>query len=171
MPKKPPQLEVPSAIADEIRDVAHRAQRSVAFVVQRTLVAGKDAPVTAASGPTAPLLLTTDDEDPPNLLTKLKSISADQVASAWPAAREKFHAWLKKLEEAAQAERADDLDSELAQAGDPSTPAARLAELSKSVYPKVRCLVAAHKNTSADVIAVLAKDREPKIREIVSARA
>jgi hypothetical protein len=171
VPKKAPQLDLPAAIGDEIRDVARRAQRSVAFVVQRTLIAGKDAPVTAMSGPTAPLLLTTDDEDPPNLPAKLKAVTAVEVASAWPAAREKFHAWLKKLEAAAQAERADDLDAELAQASDPSTAAARLAELSKSVYPKVRMLVAAHKNTSADVIAALAKDREPSVREIVSARA
>jgi hypothetical protein len=171
VPKKPPQLELPPAIGDEIRDVARRAQRSVAFVVQRTLVAGKDAPVTAVSGPTAPLALTTDDEDPPNLLTKLKAVTAADIVSAWPVAREKFHAWLKKLEDAAQAERADDLDAELAHASDPATLAPRLAELSKSEYPKVRALVAAHANVTPAVLELLAKDRERSVREAASARA
>jgi hypothetical protein len=169
VPKKPPVLQLPTAIADEIRDVAARAQRSVAFVVVRALAAGKGAPEAKVGGPTSPLILASDDEDPPNLLKQPPS--AESVAGAWPLARDKFLAWLRRLEEAAQAERADDLDAALVQAADRGTPAARLAELSQSEYPKVRALVAAHPSTPADVLTRLGHDRERSVREAASARA
>jgi hypothetical protein len=168
-PKKPPTLQLPAALADEIRDVAARAQRSVAFVVVRAIAAAKAAPEAVISGPTTALVLATDEEDPPNLLKQAPSAAA--LAGAWPLARDKFFAWIRRLEEAAKAESADDLDAALAQAADPGTPIARLTELSKSEYPKVRALVARHANTPADVIAQLAKDREPYVREAASARA
>jgi hypothetical protein len=175
-PKKPPTLQLPPLIVDEIRDIARRAQRSVAFVVHRALLAAKDAPPAAKPSHAAPLPLSTDDEDPPNLLAKLPAAAAgrpldEAVLAAWPIAREKFQAWLTRLEEAAKAEQADDLDSALAEAANPATLPARLTELSRSEYPKVRALVAAHANAPADVLARLEKDREPYIRQIISARA
>jgi len=154
--------------------VARRAQRSVAFVVHRTLLTGKAAaPVT---GPTAPLALTTDEDDPPSLSAKLHLAAAgralDQaLVASWPLAREKFQAWLARLEEASQAERADDLDRALAEAADRATAPARLAELAKSEYPKVRALVAAHPAAPPDALERLRADRERSVREAASARA
>ncbi len=171
--KKPTTLQLPKALGEEIADVARRAQRSVAFVVHRTLLtSGGAAPVV---GPTAPLALATDDEDAPSLLGKLQLAAAgrplDQaLVACWPAAREKFHVWLARLEEAAKAERADDLDSALRQAADAATPAARLAELAQSEYPKVRALVAVHASTTAEVVNRLQKDRERSVREAASSR-
>lgn len=155
--------------------MARRAQRSVAFVVHRALLVGKGS-AGVEGGPTAPLLLATDDEDPPGLLGKLETASGGRpleqaVAAAWPVAREKFQAWLARLEEAAQAERADDLDSALAEAANSATGAQRLAELSKSEYPKIRALVAAHASTPKEVVAKLQNDRERSVREAASARA
>jgi hypothetical protein len=168
VPKKPPVLQLPTTVAEEIADIARRAQRSVAFVAVRAVAAAKDAPPPQKiAGPTAPLSLATDDEDPPNLLKQPPS--AESVAAAWPIAREKFLAWVRRLEEASQAERADDLDAALAEAAHPQTAAARLAELSRSEYPKVRALVAAHTNTSAEVREKLKQDRERSVRESAGA--
>ena len=173
-PRKPPTLQLTKSLADEIADVARRAQRSVAFVVHRTLLTGKEA--APVSGPTVPLALATDDEDPPSLLAKLHLAAAgraveEALVASWPLARDKFHAWLARLEQAAEAERADDLDAALLEAAAPATAPARLTELSKSEYPKVRALVAAHPSAPPDVIKKLEVDRERSVREIASARA
>jgi hypothetical protein len=167
VPKKAPVLQLPQTIVEEIADIARRAQRSVAFVVVRAVAAAKDTPPQKITIPTAPLALTTDDEDPANLLKQLPG--AEAVAAAWPIAREKFLAWVRRLEEAAQAERADDLDAALAHAADANTPPARLAELARSEYPKVRALVAVHANTAADVRDKLKQDRERSVREAAGA--
>jgi hypothetical protein len=154
-------------MVEEISDVSRRAQRSVAFVVMRALSAARDARPVKIGDQTSPLPLTTDDEDPPNLLKQPPS--AESVAGAWPLSREKFFSWLKKLEEAQKLERADDLDAALAQAAHEQTDAARLGELAKSEYPRVRALVATHKNTPAEVIERLLQDRERSVREAASA--
>jgi len=166
VPKKSPVLQLPPAVAAEIADIARRAQRSVAFIVVRAVAAAKCAPL-PISGPTAPLTLDTDDEDPANLLKQPPS--AESVAGAWPVSREKFLAWVRRLEEASQAERADDLDAALAQAADPKTPAEKLAVLAGSEYPKVRALVAAHANTAREVREKLKQDRERSVRESAGA--
>jgi Leucine rich repeat variant len=171
--RKPQVLQLPRALADEIADVARRAQRSVAFVVHRTLLAGKEAsPVT---GPTAPLPLTTDEDDPPSLSAKLHLAAAgraleEALVGSWPLAREKFHAWLQRLEEASQAERADDLDRALSEAASSATPPARLTELAKSEYPKVRALVAVHPSAPPEAVEKLRADRERSVREAAQSR-
>jgi hypothetical protein len=171
MAKKTQVLELPTAVRDEIVEVARRAQRSVAFVVHRALVAGKGVGA-PPDGPRAPLPLALDEDDPPSLPGKISAAAGarpldDAVAAAWSAARDKFQAWLKRADEASEAERADDLDTGLRDAAAPTTPAARLAALAKSEYVRVRALVAAHPSTPSAVRAELARDADRVVRAAV----
>lgn len=123
----------------------------------------------------AALALTTDEDDPPNVQAKLKAAAKgrtldEAIAAAWAANRTRFQQWAERESQAAQAERADDLDEGLKAAADADTPAARLAELARSDYPKIRALVAVHPRTPAEVLAVLAEDRERYVREAVENR-
>src|SRR5262245_56055414 len=134
-PRKPLTLQLPGPQPDEILDVARRTRRSVAHVVRRLLAAagaGAAAAPPPPAGPRAPLPLTTDEDDPPDLKKRLEAAAAgrpldDAVASAWAAGRERFVAWAAREEAAAVAERADDLDRDLADAARPDAAPARLA--------------------------------------------
>jgi len=164
---------VPAEVAREIADVARRTRRSVAFVVRRAIGSGPP-PGDAPTGALVELALTTDDDDPANLPAKIKAAAGDRdlgaaIAAAWGATREKFLAWAAREAEAAQAERADDLDAALAEAAAPDTTPDRLAALSSSEYVRVRALVAAHPRTPPDLRARLAADKDRVVREAAAA--
>lgn len=175
--KKPLAVSLPQTIASEIADAARRTQRSTAFIVRRALAAApKDAASAPADPATAALALTLDEDDPPDTLSKIKSAAGARpldtaIASAWLATRARFQAWIAREEAAAHAERADDLDAGLRDARDPNLDLARLLALSKSEYPKIRALVAVHPATPPEVLAALARDREPYVRDAVENRS
>lgn len=168
MPKKKPEagaaLEVPASVRDEIVAIAARAGRSTVFVAARALGAAPSAPVPPA-GPRVPLALAADEDDPPALLAKVTAAGGEALAAAWLASRDRFLAWAAKAEAADHASRADDLDAALAEAAHPDTPAARLVELARSEYPRVRARVAGHAGVPAEVRARLARDRDRTVRE------
>jgi hypothetical protein len=173
--RKPLTVQVAVLVADEIGDAARRTRRSVAFIVRRALGAAPNAQV-VPEGERVALQLTTDEDDPADTLSKIKAHGQrdlsldDAVAAAWLATRARFQAWIAREEDAARAEDAHDLDTELKDAGAPSTTVARLIELSKSEYPKVRALVAVHASTPPEVLKVLATDREPYVRDATENR-
>lgn len=174
--KKPLLVTLPAPVAAEIADAARRTQRSTAFIVRRALAAAPKNPGAPPSGETTSLALVLDEDDPPDTLAKIKSAAAPHpldgaIAAAWLATRARFQAWIAREESAASAERADDLDAGLRDAQNPTTSLARLKELAASPYPKIRALVAAHPATSPDLLSRLAQDREPYVREAVTARA
>ena len=120
------------------------------------------------------LELTTDEDDPADTASKIKAAAGsrsvdDALAAAWMATRDRFRAWVEREESAAQAERADDLDSALADAEKASAPPARLSELARSEYPKVRAMVAAHTSTPPEALAALAQDKERTVRAAAAA--
>jgi hypothetical protein len=173
--KKPVTVQLPTAVRDEIADAARRTHRSVAFIVRRALAAiPKGASAVGAAGPRAPLELTTDDDDPADTVSKIKAAAGasldDAIAAAWIATRARFQAWIAREEAAGQAERADDLDAGLRDAAAAATPVARLVELSKSEYPKIRALVAAHPQAPKEVLERLSADKEPYVRDAVENR-
>jgi hypothetical protein len=170
-PRKPISVELPIAAAKEIEEVARRTRRSVAFVVRRALGASGAAGVaTPLEGPQAPLVLTTDDDDPADLMARIDRALEGQplaraLSSAWESVRTRFLAWAEREEHADTATDAGDLDRALADAVAPATSAERLASLASSEYPRVRALVAVHPHTPAAVLAQLAQDREPSVRK------
>ena len=167
-------LSLPPSIADELTKASARAERSVGFLVLGALKASgplTDAPPT---GERASLPLTMDDDDPrdlPSRLTKLASEKApgrsldDAIALAWMSRRTQILAWVDRVAEVNEGERADDLDEGLRIAQDPKTLPARLIELAKSEYPRVRALVAAHPAAPAEALKLLGTDRERIVRE------
>ena len=183
-PKKPLTVTLPRSIANEIADVAQKTQRSIAFIVRRAFAAAasektqplSDAAKLAAMPPDpVPFAIETDEDDPPNTALKIREAAGkasleDAVTSAWLATRRRFLAWADKEQSAGAAERADDLDAGLRDAADPKTGKDRLVALSKSEYPKIRALVAAHPLTPPDVLATLASDKEPYVRDAVENR-
>jgi hypothetical protein len=169
--KSKSKVMVPADVAREIADVARRARRSVAFVVRRAIGSGPP-PGDTPTGALVELALTTDDDDPTNLVAKIKAAAGERelgaaINAAWGATRARFLEWAAREEQAAQAERADDLDAALAEAAAPETSPDRLAALSSSEYVRVRALVAAHPRTPADVRARLAADRDRVVRAAV----
>lgn len=168
-------IKLPPDVAAEITQVAERTQRSTAFIALRALLAGgKTAPVVATPN-MLPFELRVDDDDPASTFAKIKAAAGplplDQaLAGAWASTRQRFAQWLEQESTARQAEAADELDQGLAEATSTSTPAARLVILASSDYPRIRALVAAHANTPEAVVAKLAKDKEPYVREAVAAR-
>ncbi|HEX8954005.1 MAG TPA: hypothetical protein VF945_19255, partial [Polyangia bacterium] len=112
-------IELPSAIADEIADAAHKTHRSTAFVIARALAAGKGAPPVPLSAPTTALPITSDEDDPPSAAAAAKRATPAELAAAWTATRARFAAWIAREVEAQRAEHADDLDRGLADAADP----------------------------------------------------
>jgi hypothetical protein len=174
-PRKPLTVSLPRDVADELADAARRTQRSVAFIVRRALGAAPNASDAGAPSERVDLALTTDEDDPPDTATKIKAAAKgrsldDAIAAAWRETRARFHAWIAREEAAATAERADDLDTSLADAQAASTPVARLTALASSEYPKVRALVAIHPSTPPDVLAKLSQDKEPYVRDAVENR-
>jgi hypothetical protein len=175
VPRKPRTIQLPTVIRDELEEVARRARRSVGSLVRRALSAARTLPpATPPAGAPAPLALAVDDEDPADLPARIEALAGgrplgDAVASAWAATREQFLAWVAREEEAAQLERADDLDQALADAASRSTAAERLSALADSEYPRVRALVAANPTTPPIVRARLAADRERTVRAAAGA--
>jgi hypothetical protein len=168
--KKAEVVELSVAVCDEIEDAARRTNRSVAFIVRKALAAGQGAAADPPAGPRGRLELRTEEDDPVDTLKKIRAAASgralgDAIACAWVASRERFLAWIARVEEAERAAQADDLDRELADASAQSTSAERLAALSRSEYPRVRALVAVHATTPPDTLAALARDRERSVRE------
>ncbi len=172
MPPKPKAaaLELPQAIADEIADAAAKTHRSTAFIVARALAAGKGAPAVALAAPLRALPLTSDEDDPPSALSAAKKASAADVAAAWTATRARFAAWIAREQEAQKAERADDLDAGLRDAADPATPPARLVELARSEYVRVRTLLVTNPAAPAEALTILAADKDRVVREALENR-
>jgi hypothetical protein len=168
-------LTLPSAVATQIADVAARTRRSTAFIVLRSLSgAARDASAPIAA-PTLPLKIEKDDDDPANIVSKIQAAAgsrdlASAIAGAWASNGARFLKWADTESAAQKAEEADDLDAELKAASLPTTPTAALDKLAASVFPRVRALVAAHKNASATAIKLLERDRETYVRDAVANR-
>jgi len=162
---KPATIDLPQAIADEIADAAQKTHRSTAFILARALAAGKGAPAVPMSAPMTALPLTSDEDDPASALAAAKKASAADVAAAWTATRARFAAWIAREVEAQKAEHADDLDAGLRDAADPKTPAARMVELARSEYVRVRTTLIANPSLPAEALAVLRADKDRVVRE------
>jgi hypothetical protein len=163
-------IELPQTIADEIADAAHKTHRSTTFIVARALAAGKGAPPVPLTAPTSALVLSSDDDDPPSALAAAKKATPAELAAAWTATRARFAAWIAREVEAQKAEHADDLDRGLADAENPATPPARLVELAKSEYVRVRTMVARHPGAPPEALAVLGADKDRVVREALENR-
>jgi hypothetical protein len=173
-------VSLPTAIADEIAGAARRCERSVGFLVLGALKSATALGAAPPRGDTRPLDLETDDDDPKDLASRVKKLAAergkglsfdDAVAAAWTARRAQILAWVDRAASVNESARADDLDEALAAAANPKTPATRLVELAKSVYPRVRVIVAGRKDAPAEALAILARDREPRVRKTLEERA
>ena len=158
-------IELPQAIADEIADAAHKSHRSTAFIVARALAAGKGAPAVPLTAPLSSLPLTSDEDDPASALGAAKRATSVELAAAWTATRARFAAWIAREVEAQRAEHAGDLDTGLRDAADARTPAARLIELARSEYVRVRALVARHPAPPAEALQILGADKDRVVRE------
>ena len=163
-------LELPSAIAQEIADAAHKTHRSTAFIIARALAAGKGAPAVPLAAPMSPLPITSDEDDPPSAVAAAKKSTAAELAAAWTATRARFAAWIAREVEAQRAEHADDLDRGLADAADAKTPPARLVELARSEYVRVRTLVAKHPAAPPEALQILGADKDRVVREALENR-
>ncbi len=84
--------------------------------------------------------------------------------------REPILAWVERVAALNADASTDELDAELRAAADAKTPPARLAELAKSAYPRVRALVAANSVTPAAVLAVLSQDGDRVVKAALAAR-
>lgn len=171
MSKRSLKIKLPVEIAQEIARVAEATQRSTAFIALRALAAAPKATV-GDGAKTAAFELTLDEDDAANTLTKIASTSGERsvdeaLAAAWLATRDRFSKFLAVEASARESEQADELDGSLREAEALATKASRLATLSTSDYPRVRALVAAHPNTTAAVLAQLARDKEPYVRDAV----
>jgi hypothetical protein len=164
---------VPQAVRAEIENAARRTSRSVAFIVRRALSAAKgDGAV--EPGAKEPLALSVDEDDPPDLAARLRALTAgrsldEAVAASWAQTRTRFAAWIAREEAAEEGTRADELDLGLKLAAAPTTPPARLAELSLSEYPRVRALCASNPATPLESLAALARDRERVVKAAAEA--
>jgi len=172
VPPKPttPAIALPPAITDEICDAARKTGRSTAFIVARAVTAGKGAPPVPMDGPHEPLFLESDDDDPPSALATARKATPAEVAACWTATRARFAAWIAREVEAQKAERADDLDAGLRDAAHAKTAPARLVELARSEYVKVRVLVARHPAAPPEALALLAADKDRVVREALATR-
>ena len=168
--KAEPTILLPRAVSDDIADAARRTHRSVAFIVARALAAAKEAAPATLDGELAPLTITSDEDDPPNALKAAKSADPQHLAGAWLATRARFAAWIAREEAAQAAERADDLDAGLRDASDGKVAPARLVELARSEYVRVRALVAVHPHAPPEALTLLAQDRDRVVREALQAR-
>jgi leucine rich repeat (LRR) protein len=163
-------LDLPRAVAEEIADAAAKSHRSPLFIVARALAAAKNPPPQPLDGERVPLALVADDDDPPAAVAAVKKASAATVATAWLATRERFAAWLARELQARRAEDADDLDAGLRDAAAAATLPARLVELAKSDYVKVRALVARHPSAPTEALALLGADKDRVVRAALAAR-
>jgi hypothetical protein len=163
-------IELPQAIADEIADAAHKTHRSTAFIIARALAAGKGAAAVPLSAPMSHLPITSDEDDPPSAISAAKKATGAELAAAWTATRARFAAWIAREVEAQRAEHADDLDSGLDDAANPATPPARLVELARSEYVRVRTLVAKHPAAPAEALQILGADKDRVVREALENR-
>jgi hypothetical protein len=163
-------IELPQALADEIADAAGKTHRSTAFIIARALAAGKGAPPVPLTAPMRALPLTSDEDDPPSALATAKKATPAELAAAWTATRARFAAWIAREVEAQKAEHADDLDTGLRDAADVNTPAARLVELARSVYVRVRTLVARHPGAPPEALQILGADKDRVVREALENR-
>ena len=172
MPPKgtPATIELPQAIADEIADAAKKTHRSTAFILARALAAGKGAPAVPLAAPLKPLAITSDEDDPASALAAAKKASSAEVAAAWTATRARFAAWIAREVEAQKAEHADDLDAGLRDAADANTPPARMLELARSEYVRVRTTLLANPALSPEALAILQSDKDRVVREAVENR-
>lgn len=168
---KPPTLELPRSVADEIADAARKTGRSTAFIVARALTAGQGAAAQTLAPPLATLTLTSDDDDPASALATARKATPAQLVAAWAATRARFAAWVAREVEAQHAERADDLDAGLRDAADPATPSPRLLELASSEYVRVRALVARHPAAPPEALTRLGADRDRVVRQALADRA
>src|SRR5215217_1009791 len=102
---RPRTIRVPIGVRDEIMDVARRAQRSIAFVAQRALNAGKGAPPLPMESESVELVLATDEDDAADLARKLDAaLQQNSLPEAWLASRARFLEWVAKLDAAQAAE-------------------------------------------------------------------
>jgi predicted transcriptional regulator len=163
-------IELPQAIADEIADAAHKTHRSTAFIVARALAAGRGAPAVALTAPLTALPLTSDEDDPASALASAKKASAAEVAAAWTATRARFAAWIAREVEAQKAEHADDLDAGLRDAADGKSPPARLVELARCEYVRVRTLLIANPALPSEALAILRDDKDRVVKEALENR-
>jgi hypothetical protein len=163
-------IELPVAIADEIADAADKTHRSTAFIIARALAAGKGAPAVALGAPVRALPLTSDDDDPASALAAAKKATAAELAAAWTATRARFAAWIAREVEAQKAEHADDLDTGLRDAADTAAAPARLVELARSEYVRVRTLVARHPAAPSEALRILGDDKDRVVREALENR-
>src|SRR5262245_49810369 len=71
-------VELPAGLADEIAEIARTTHRSTAFIARRALAAALGAKGSSPGVPNDPavrtLALTTDEEDPGDLLAKLRAL-------------------------------------------------------------------------------------------------
>ena len=172
-------LSLPPSVADELTAASARAERSVGFLVLGALKSSGALTEAPPSGARVAIALSTDDDDPrdlPSCLTKLVAEKApgrnldDAIALAWLSRRTQILAWVDRVAEVNEGERADDLDEGLRVAADPKTTAATLVQLAKSEYPRVRALVAAHASAPAEALKILGTDRERIVREALLER-
>jgi len=163
-------IDLPSAIATEIADAAKKTHRSTAFIIARALAAGKGAPPVPLAAPMTALPITSDEDDPASAAAAAKKTTPAELAAAWTATRARFAAWVAREVEAQRAEHADDLDRGLADAENPATPAARLVELAKSEYVRVRTMVARHPTVPPEALAILGADQDRVVREALENR-
>jgi hypothetical protein len=163
-------IDLPTAIADEIADAAAKTHRSTAFILARALAAGKGAPAVPLAAPLKPLPITSDEDDPASALAAAKKATTADVAAAWTATRARFAAWIAREVEAQKAERADDLDAGLRDAADPKTPPARMAELARSEYVRVRTTLLGNPALVPEALAILAADKDRVVREALENR-
>jgi hypothetical protein len=171
VPKKAePTILLPRAISDEIADAARRTHRSVTFVVARALAAAKEVAPAPLDGELTALTVTSDEDDAPSALKAVKSADPQRLAAAWLVTRARFAAWIAREEAAQAAERADDLDAGLRDASDGRTAPARLVELARSEYVRVRALVAVHPAAPPEALALLGADRDRVVQKALQAR-
>ncbi len=168
-------LTLPASIATQIADVAARTRRSTAFIVLRSISGASKDVAASISAPTLPLELARDDDDPANIVSKIQTVCgkrelAAAITGAWMSNGARFLKWADTESSAQEAEAADDLDAELKAANDPTTDTATLDNLASSAFPRVRALVAAHKNSSEAAIKQLERDRETYVRDAVANR-
>lgn len=185
-------LKLPVAIADEIEAAARRCERSVGFLVLGALKAdsrphaapdgargrqGAGAPGGAVPGDRRAMEVTTGEDDPRDLGTRLKKLAADKklsledaVALAWTARRAAILAWVDKIAAVDVKQQADDLDEGLRRAADPKTPPAELVALAGSDYVKVRVLVAENPSSPKEALARLGEDKDRVVREALENR-
>jgi hypothetical protein len=175
----PRSLSLPVDVADELLAASARAERSAAFLVLGALKASGELTGTVDAGARRAVSLDRDEEDPRDLVSQIVKLAAakarklsldDAVALAWRDRRAPILAWVERVAALNADASTDELDAELRAAADAKTPPARLAELAKSAYPRVRALVAANAVAPAEVLAVLSQDGDRIVKEALARR-